>query len=612
MNPQDSSSSEPQKHDALRGRSHSNTTRAPPPVAPGPKKTLRETFLHSLPHYPGPYNVGYMELEIPAREPRAFSHIRRNHEPAVHMDTVLFSVFYPCELNTETAEGDKMPDTFLNVPNAPVTAYIASTSMFTKLPAFRNARLAGRWAAEHDTRDNPRQKQTDPQSHGDKDRPNFPLIIFSHGLGGSRNVCSSICGGLASYGVVVVSMEHRDGSGARTFVNPPPGREGQRDQSGKEIDTDRNHTEAEEKKEQKRQLRKGKSGSSKKLDRPYYMVDYLWPDNNPWDTSPNNPQGPDTELRGAQIEMRLAEIEEAYHVLTMINEGKGEKVRESNLRKKGYVGSSSKGLDGINWNDWQGRLHTENVTVAGHSFGGATTVQALRHAERFPWIGQGILLDPWGLALPSMKEEYRVRKPVVSIGSEAFMHWQENFDRVKDICREGLDNGARSWMMTIRGSTHLSQTDFAVLYPKWMSLLAKTMVNPRRALFLNVVTILEFLAKTLPPCQISRFQTAWPNEHVLETPTSDDKISFDFRPDDKWIAARLKLQNEFSLRFKYLIRRERRWRSRRQARKQVPRAKEAPLAGLLEWDSEIWMHIRPSEVESPDESTLDSSARQSD
>lgn len=607
-------------------RTSSTAKKSPqyPPTAPGPRKTWRETLLHSLPRYPGPYNVGYMEIEVPARQPRAFSHIRRNHEPALRLDTVLFSVYYPCVEQQARDSSEPSPDTvpwlprprteaahgyakFLSVPSFPVTVYMATTSMFTKLPAFRNAKLAEHWAPENcgtagrRRPEDAAQPRTDPQSRSDEDRPNFPVVVFSHGLGGSRTLASSICGGLASYGVVVVAMEHRDGSGARTFVNLPPGREAHRDLDDEEVDKDPQHTRSEEKKER----RKPSGGPGKS----YYKVDYLFPEGNAKDTTPNNPQGVDLELRGAQIEMRLAEIEEAYHVLTLINEGRGEEVRMFNLRKKGNVGSSSKGLDGINWGDWIGRLHLENVTMAGHSFGGATSVQVIRLADRFPWIGQGVLLDAWGPAFPEDTEQ-RIRKPILSIGSEAFMHWQENFDRVEAICREGLDQGVLCWQMTIRGSTHLSQTDFAVLYPNWMALLVKTLVNPRRALFLTITSILEFLRFTLPARQRSRFETAWPNEHLLETVTSDTLVSSDHRPDDKWIAARLRIEREFSLRLSYWVRWRRRWREKRQARKTIPTSRAAPLGGLINWDSEIWMHLRPEIEPPPSELPISKSATQ--
>ena len=56
---------------------------------------------------------------------------------------------------------------------------------------------------------------------GADDMPTFPLIMFSHGLGGTATMYSSVCGEFASYGFVVCAVEHRDGSGPRTYVNHP-------------------------------------------------------------------------------------------------------------------------------------------------------------------------------------------------------------------------------------------------------------------------------------------------------------------------------------------------------------------------------------------------------
>lgn len=36
-----------------------------------------------------------MDIEVPAREPRTFSHIKRDHRALLQLETVLFSVFYP-------------------------------------------------------------------------------------------------------------------------------------------------------------------------------------------------------------------------------------------------------------------------------------------------------------------------------------------------------------------------------------------------------------------------------------------------------------------------------------------------------------------------------------
>src|SRR4051794_15488185 len=47
----------------------------------------------------------------------------------------------------------------------------------------------------------------------------WPVVIFSHGLGGSRTAYSHIVGSIASYGAVVIAPEHRDGSGPVSFVS---------------------------------------------------------------------------------------------------------------------------------------------------------------------------------------------------------------------------------------------------------------------------------------------------------------------------------------------------------------------------------------------------------
>lgn len=104
----------------------------------------------------------------------------------------------------------------------------------------------------------------------------------------------------------------------------------------------------------------------------------------------------DRELRDAQIELRLAELEEAYRVLRDIAEGRGEEVARQNLRQEGYVGGSSRGLNGVNWSKWKNRFHVDKITVAGHSFGAATIVEVLRNTDRFENVQGGIIYDIWG------------------------------------------------------------------------------------------------------------------------------------------------------------------------------------------------------------------------
>ncbi|KAI0137556.1 platelet-activating factor acetylhydrolase [Hypoxylon sp. NC0597] len=546
-----------------------------------PPREFKERLFHTLPDYAGPYSVGMMEIEMPVREPRTFSHIKRNHMHALRMDTVLFSIFYPCDASSYASNNRGKPSKatwlprprtstsrgyakFFNVPHLPVTAYIAATTMFTKLPAFRNAKLAGHQAGAASCTSSSSFSEDTLTESGD-DRPKFPVIFFSHGLGGSRTCYSAVCGELASNGFVVVAMEHRDCSGARSYVNIPPNG---KLAAGLQIDSE--------------------------ISRPYYKVDYIFPQDNAQDTSPHSVRGVDIELRHAQIQMRMSEVEEAFYILELLNNGQGGFIYKSNLRKKGNIGSSSKGLEGIDWAEWKDRLLLKNVTAMGHSFGGATTVEIVRESDRFPYVGQGILLDAWGQATPKAGEvsHQSLCKPLLAVNSEAFMHWPENFKRLSDIAKEVRDGGACCWMLTIKGSTHLSQTDFAVLYPHWMSLFIKTMVNPRRAVHLTVNSSLEFLNRVLPPEITAR--NGWINEEILQTKMIvADELPRKYRPDDRWMAARLRIPNELQLRIAHWFRRK------PKASMVATDIKGKPLTGLVDFarGSEVWMHHSPTQEE---------------
>lgn len=542
-----------------------------------------------------------MDIEAPVRDPRPVSDLRRNGKPVLRLDTILMGVYYPCDLQSDESAKqlhrvDWMPRPraatakgyakYLHIPTLPVTAYLACTSLFTKLPAFRNAKLAAHWPEDMRSDSGPTGQKAREEEADATSRPRFPVIIFSHGLGGSRLCYSSICGELASFGFIVVALEHRDGSGARTYVSLPSNVEAAAiESSTAEIHT---NNEGQEHTADKKVQRRRKEGLN-----PYYVVDYILPKDNAQDTSPHSRRGVDHTLRSAQIELRQEEIKEAFYILDLINSGHGDDVASLNLRKKGNIGSSSMGLKGINWEDWKGSMFLNNVTVMGHSFGGATTVQICRD-HSLTWLGQGIILDAWGQATPpageSLKE--RITKPIISISSEVFMHWKDNFDKVVEFCNEARDSGALCWMLTVVGSTHLAMTDLAVLYPRWMSILMKSMVHPLRAVSLTTTASLEFLKLTLPPEQTK--YNVWADEHLLQSaePPSDPEESLraDHAPDYKWVAVRLKIPNEFSVRAKAWVRRT--WRFVVCGGREV-----ATLThGLHDFgqEEEIWTHLCPT------------------
>lgn len=154
----------------------------------------------------------------------------------------------------------------------------------------------------------------------------------------------------ASYGFVVVAIQHRDGSGPELLSTCPEKRTGPKNEKVED--------------------------SLEDSEKGYFRMDYVFPQRNPRDTSPGNESGINSELRGAQIQLRLAEIEEAYHSISVTHDGKGKSIAAANLRTKspGRKGGSSRGLDGIDWASWKDRFHLHQVTMLGHSFGGATVI----------------------------------------------------------------------------------------------------------------------------------------------------------------------------------------------------------------------------------------------
>jgi platelet-activating factor acetylhydrolase len=76
-----------------------------------PPTGLREKLTGSpLPYYSGPYSVGLMDIEVPAREPRALSDIKRDERHLLQLETVLFTIYYPSGFGSEqgkSPEGEK-------------------------------------------------------------------------------------------------------------------------------------------------------------------------------------------------------------------------------------------------------------------------------------------------------------------------------------------------------------------------------------------------------------------------------------------------------------------------------------------------------------------------
>ena len=181
-----------------------------------------------LPAYRGPYTVGTYDVELSLSKPRSFgTSLNFKGQPAFELETVLFTLFYPCE---NPSRPHRSSPSWVERPISEIqTGYLKFTgrspsknNIYTffivcltwlvgghlKIPAFTAAPL-----------------KSPPATDGSSKAGKWPLVLFSHGLAGTRRCYSQYCGELASRGFVVAALEHRDGTAPATSVY---GRDGRR------------------------------------------------------------------------------------------------------------------------------------------------------------------------------------------------------------------------------------------------------------------------------------------------------------------------------------------------------------------------------------------------
>lgn len=322
----------------------------------------------------------------------------------------------------------------------------------TTLPAYNNAPLAV------------------PQAKSAR----WPVLVFSHGLGGSRNTYSQICGSMASHGVIVAAPEHRDGSGPISFAT-------------------------------------GKDGKQTTI--PFRRVSY-------------QPSPETYAARREQLCIRLWELGALYSLLTSLESGQSVSPLDDSGEVSTIVSSFKAKIDAS---------RPGAVTWAGHSFGAATVVQFLKSVyynvpspapqgstalfspSRTSSIVRQvlpaspvILLDLWSFPLrdPSTfwfskqpLPSYRGAEPsgdrILVIISEAFFKWKQNLVATKEAVSpavRGIKGVPPAHLFYAEQSAHLSQSDFGVLFPWVTRLLLKTQ-DPERILRLNTRAITEVMRR---------------------------------------------------------------------------------------------------------------------
>lgn len=287
-----------------------------------------------------------------------------------------------------------------------------------------------------------------------------------------------MCGTLSSHGMVVIAMDHRDGSSPIQFVRATQNSEA--------------HT-----------------------------VDPI--------SLPHQPSPAVYEGRDKQLRIRMWELAQAHTSVLKID--RGEKVNNidenTSTHKKERVEVLSRFADMLDVHE-PGR-----IAFAGHSFGACTTVQFVKsifYASEKPVSARGglfepdqgsaltkqittdtpiALLDLWCLPLRSPDQAWLWERPmpsyqrggpggkaIVSVLSQGFYRWTGNFNDVKRAIAPPKNyRGPNPHLFYPTNSQHFSQSDVGILFPYLTERFAKAQ-EPERVLKLNARAVLQMLRES--------------------------------------------------------------------------------------------------------------------
>ncbi|XP_041662011.1 platelet-activating factor acetylhydrolase isoform X2 [Cheilinus undulatus] len=268
-----------------------------------------------------------------------------------------------------------------------------------------------------------------------------PVIVFSHGLGAFRTLYSAICAELASQGFVVASVEHRDQSASATFY----------------------YLEKTESEKESESVPKTSASVADNLVKVWMYYRTLRHGESEF------------PLRNKQVKQRANECILALDKLIEINSG----IPVQNVLPTQF-----------DWTTMQNTMDLCRIAVMGHSFGGATVIEALCKEVKFKC---GIALDAW--MFPLDDEIFaRVKQPIFFINSEKFQ-WAGNISRMKKLDSAVIQRK----MITIRGTVHQSFPDFTFLTGNWIGKLMKLKgeIDPELAIDLSNKATLAFLQRHL-------------------------------------------------------------------------------------------------------------------
>lgn len=168
----------------------------------------------------GRFAVGFVDVEWEDTEGLFYGGEEEIKLLGHEMPFVLARIYYPTALreqdepHTQTIETQNTQTqdygTWL-----PSSHYFPGYGYFLRLPALVSSGIGRLLAANVRIHAKEARPLVSVQDFDAKER--LPVVIFSHGLAGIRTTYSTICCEMASRGLIVVALEHRDGSASMTI-----------------------------------------------------------------------------------------------------------------------------------------------------------------------------------------------------------------------------------------------------------------------------------------------------------------------------------------------------------------------------------------------------------
>ncbi|KAK1233311.1 hypothetical protein PQX77_003537 [Marasmius sp. AFHP31] len=247
------------------------------------------------------------------------------------------------------------------------------------------------------------------------DKKQWPLVIFSHGLGGSRTAYSQICSRIAASGRVVLAIEHRDGTATSCQT--------------RSWDAD-----------------------GKCTQKPIF---YLPKD----DALPDETRTEPHPLRTDQLLVRHHEVYHTFQVFSRLVSGDTD---------TGLEIENGGRLTPANWlrrMDGKVPVRLDRMCLAGHSFGGCTVFSILSSKPPEGYsdvpVSHALIYDPWlepfptPGPLPVLADKMDGAKPrddlprMLVMNSEPFTRWDDHFSELQTAVRKW---GPEARLLTLDGN----------------------------------------------------------------------------------------------------------------------------------------------------------------